>query len=63
MKAKLTITIEKDLIDKTRILAEQEERSLSKMIELMLKYCFEHYSEQFSSLHYYEIEDILNKRR
>jgi hypothetical protein len=47
MKKKLTITIDKELVDKTRALAEQEERSLSKMVELMLKWCFEKYGEQF----------------
>jgi hypothetical protein len=47
MKKKLTITIDKDLIDKTRALANQEDRSLSKMVELMLRWCFEKYTEQF----------------
>ena len=49
MKQKLTVTIEQDIADKVKALAEQEERSISKMIELMLKYCFEHYGEQFKN--------------
>ena len=44
MKRKLTISIDSHVIDQIQRLAENEERSLSKMIELMLKWCFENYS-------------------